>query len=110
MSKPEWGIKRICQNCNARFYDMHRQPIICPKCEHVFDPEVLIKKRRGRPPLSEAKPLPVPGGLEGDLALELEEDLIPLGETDDLLEDTSDFGEEEDVVGIEPTPHDDKSY
>lgn len=100
MSKPEWGIKRICQNCTTRFYDMHRQPIICPKCEHVFDPDTLIKKRRGRPPLSESKALPVPAELEVVLDIDLEEDLTPLTESDDLLEDTSDFGGDEAVVPI----------
>lgn len=108
MTKPEWGMKRICHNCTARFYDMRRQPIICPKCEHLFDPETLIKKRRGRPPLSETNKVPpIPAELDVDLDLDLEEDLTPLSESDDLLEDTSDFGEDEDVVGIEPTSRDD---
>jgi uncharacterized protein (TIGR02300 family) len=107
MSKPEWGTKRICQNCTARFYDMHRQPIVCPKCSQTFDPESLVKKRRGRPPLSETKTLPVPVELDEVLALDLEEDIPALDESDDLLEDTSDFGEDETVVGIEPTPRDD---
>lgn len=107
MSKPEWGTKRTCQNCTTRFYDMHRQPITCPKCETVFDPETLTKKRRGRPPLSEVKTLPAAEGLEVVLDLDLDEDLAPLSETDDLLEDTSDFGEDEAVVGIEPVSRDD---
>ena len=107
MSKPEWGIKRICQNCTTRFYDMHHQPIICPKCEQVFDPDTLIKKRRGRPPLSEAKVVPTPVDLEEALVLDLEEDLTSLDESDDVLEDTSDFGEDESVVGIEPIARDD---
>lgn len=100
MSKPEWGTKRICQNCSTRFYDLQRQPIICPKCENPFDPDMLIKKRRGRPPLSEAKAIPVPAELEVELDLDLEEDLTPLSESDDLLEDTSDFGEDENVVPV----------
>lgn len=107
MSKPEWGIKRICQNCTTRFYDMQRQPIVCPKCEHIFDPDTLIKKRRGRPPLSETKPVPTPVDLEEALVLDLEEDLTSLDESDDVLEDTSDFGEDESVVGIEPIVRDD---
>lgn len=107
MSKPEWGIKRVCQNCTTRFYDMRRQPIVCPKCEHVFDPEAFIKKRRGRPPLSEAKATPIAPDLEEVLVLDLEEDLTTLDESDDVLEDTSDFGEDESVVSIEPIAHDD---
>lgn len=106
MTKPEWGVKRICPNCTTRFYDMCHQPITCPKCANVFDPESLIKKRRGRPPTTEAKPLPAPKELEDDLNLELEEELEPLTESDDVLEDTSDFGEDAEVVPIE-TPSDD---
>ncbi len=106
MSKPEWGVKRICPSCNARFYDMRRQPISCPKCATLFDPDAFIKKRRGRPPSSpEAKPLPLPSELDETLDLELAEELVPLEDSDDVLEDTSDFGEDEDVVGIE-TPSD----
>lgn len=107
MSKPEWGTKRICPNCNARFYDMHHQPITCPSCESVFDPEALVKKRRGRPPASEAnKALPLAPDLVEVIDLELAEELVPLDESDDVLEDTSDFGEDE-VVGIETPSVDD---
>ncbi|MEM7653977.1 MAG: TIGR02300 family protein [Pseudomonadota bacterium] len=48
MAKPEWGIKRICFNCGARYYDMQRDPIICPSCETEFDPEALLRARRVR--------------------------------------------------------------
>ena len=48
MAKPEWGAKRICHNCGARFYDMLRDPIVCPKCSTQFDPEALLKSRRSR--------------------------------------------------------------
>ncbi len=107
MSKPEWGTKRTCPSCNIRFYDMHHQPIVCPKCATTFDPDAFVKKRRGRPPASEAKPLPLPPELDETLELELAEDLSPLLETEGVLEDTSDFGEDEDVVGIE-TPSEDE--
>jgi len=105
MVKPGWGLKRVCPNCNARFYDMCHHPITCPKCSSTFDPEAFVKKRRGRPPASEPKPLPLVPGLEEDL--ELAETLEPLDEADDVLEDTSDFGEDERVVGIE-TPADEE--
>ncbi len=78
---------------------------MCPKCASAFDPEALVKKRRGRPPASEAKPIPLVPGLEDDL--NLAEALEPLLESDDVLEDTSDFGEDEDVVGIETPSHED---
>ncbi len=64
MAKPEWGAKRICPSCGARYYDLHRDPIICPKCGTQYDPEALLKTRRKAPvqapaPEVEKKP-PVP--------------------------------------------------
>ena len=36
MAKPELGTKRACGNCGAKFYDLNKDPIICPKCATVF--------------------------------------------------------------------------
>ena len=36
MARPELGTKRQCQNCGAKFYDLLRSPIVCPKCATVF--------------------------------------------------------------------------
>jgi len=33
LAKPEWGTKRSCDSCGAKFYDFHRDPITCPKCD-----------------------------------------------------------------------------
>ena len=48
MSKPEWGIKRVCPSCSTKYYDFNKNPIICPKCEFEFDPDLLLKSRKGR--------------------------------------------------------------
>lgn len=32
MAKPDLGMKRICVACGAKFYDLAKQPAICPKC------------------------------------------------------------------------------
>ena len=60
MAKPEWGVKRVCQSCAAKFYDLNRSPITCPKCAAPFDPEALLKSRRSRPapPAKVAMPEP----------------------------------------------------
>ena len=99
MAKPEWGIKRICQSCGTRFYDLRRSPIQCPKCGTVFDPDVLVKARRPRP----APPPPVvvaevpaaePALVEeGAVAGEIAE-----GEEEEVIEDASELGEDEDDV------------
>jgi uncharacterized protein (TIGR02300 family) len=38
VSKAEFGTKRICGSCGAKFYDLLNSPIICPKCATVFVP------------------------------------------------------------------------
>jgi uncharacterized protein (TIGR02300 family) len=37
VAKPELGIKRICGNCGTKFYDLARDPILCPKCGTVYE-------------------------------------------------------------------------
>lgn len=36
MAKPELGIKRTCLSCGSKFYDLNRDPILCPKCGAPF--------------------------------------------------------------------------
>lgn len=57
MAKPEWGVKRACLACGARFYDMQKSPIVCPSCETTFDPEAIFRPRRARA-TEEATPAP----------------------------------------------------
>ena len=49
MAKADLGTKRACLACGMRFYDFSRTPIICPGCGAEFDPENIIKSRKGRP-------------------------------------------------------------
>ena len=48
MAKAELGLKRTCLSCGMRYYDFNRTPIICPGCQAEFDPEAVIRSRRGR--------------------------------------------------------------
>ena len=32
MSKVEWGKKVVCTNCETKFYDLNRNPAVCPNC------------------------------------------------------------------------------
>jgi len=63
VAKPEWGTKRICPSCGTRYYDLLRDPIVCPKCSAPFDPEAFLRARRARPPIPVEKPLEPVGGL-----------------------------------------------
>jgi uncharacterized protein (TIGR02300 family) len=37
MPKPEIGIKRQCTHCGAKFFDLMKSPIVCPKCGTVYE-------------------------------------------------------------------------
>ncbi len=56
MAKREWGTKRLCTGCGARFYDLHKNPITCPSCGEVHVPEVAPKSRRPSTAKQRAKP------------------------------------------------------
>ena len=43
MAKPDLGMKRQCQSCGAKFFDLSRDPILCPKCGTTFQPVALSR-------------------------------------------------------------------
>jgi uncharacterized protein (TIGR02300 family) len=103
VAKPEWGAKRICPSCGARYYDLLRKPVICPKCATPFDPEAFLKSRRSRPAVPVEKELVRVGAeeLETDDVETTEEEGAPAleeveEEDEELLEDASELGEDED--------------
>ena len=108
MAKPEWGTKRICPSCGTRYYDLMRDPVVCPKCSTPFDPEAFLKARRSRPAAPVEKELEPVGADDIDPDLEAddveaageEEEGVPLDETEEedeeLIEDASELGEDED--------------
>jgi uncharacterized protein (TIGR02300 family) len=106
VAKPEWGTKRICQNCGTKFYDLQREHIQCPKCQTDYDPEAFLKTRRSRPPAAADKE--VAPAVAADLGVEVEDEVLEdedeaavasaVGEEEDedLIEDASELGEDED--------------
>jgi uncharacterized protein (TIGR02300 family) len=97
------GLKRTCQSCGARFYDLHRDPIICPKCASVYDPEAASRTRRSRTVVAAAKPAarPAPEIAEAPEADVGEEDLEVAeeeGEAEEVIESTDDLPEDENEV------------
>jgi uncharacterized protein (TIGR02300 family) len=45
VAKPDLGTKRLCSGCGAKFYDLNKTPIVCPKCETVLVPAVVTRPR-----------------------------------------------------------------
>lgn len=110
MVKPAWGMKRVCQSCGARFYDLQREPIVCPKCSAVYDPDSASRTRRGRSAVAEKVVALKPAETAETAEVELEdvdvdldvsdEDLVLEEESEeddeDLIEDASELGEDDE--------------
>jgi uncharacterized protein (TIGR02300 family) len=55
--KIDLGEKQLCPSCGAKFYDLHKRPAQCPKCENVFDPEdEAVKAKRAKARLTAFDP------------------------------------------------------
>jgi len=80
MSKPARGIKRVCQSCGARFYDLGRTPIVCPSCQAVYQVTQPTSRRGERAPVPEVREKVEP---EVE-AVALEPDTISLEEVEEL--------------------------
>ena len=101
MAKVELGVKRSCLSCDMRFYDFKRSPIICPGCGTEFDPENLVKARKGRAaPKSVAK---AQVSREGDDADDVynsdfdRDDDVDADITVEEIDDDIDFNDDDDV-------------
>ena len=49
MAKPELGTQRLCGSCGAKFYDLNKDPIVCPKCHTPMAVAALTSRSRPEP-------------------------------------------------------------
>jgi len=115
--KASWGTKRTCQNCAARFYDLNKSPIKCPKCGREHDREDFVKVRRGRASAAATAATAAAAAAAAKLALAknkkvedgaIDEDGADLEADDDALEDTDDLADEAEDIEVEVEVEDDK--
>jgi uncharacterized protein (TIGR02300 family) len=59
VTKPELGTKRLCANCGAKFYDLNKDPIHCPKCGTVYEVTIVTRPTRPAAPVPVRAPVPV---------------------------------------------------
>lgn len=111
MTKLELGTKRICSNCNVKFYDLHKTRVVCPKCDTVFVPPPVKAERPGRavrpvsadvaaPSDARPKPAPLNEATEGSDQAAVEEQTELKDESDGfaMLERED---EEDDATGAD---------
>jgi len=99
VAKPEWGTKRECTECGARFYDLTRTPIICPKCEAtvvIVSGKSTAKSKTKA--VAAAKPAPVVVA-KAEVEAESKDDEAALLTAVGIEEDDTEDSEEDGVVG-----------
>ena len=90
MAKQDLGKKRRCASCGMKFYDFNKSPITCPSCDTEFNPDNLLKSRRGRTTKQASKAAVATDEIA-------EKELLP---EDDAEADTDDLGDDEDLASI----------
>jgi uncharacterized protein (TIGR02300 family) len=116
--KASWGTKRTCQSCGARFYDLNKGPIKCPKCGREHDREDFVKVRRGRGAAAAATAAAATAAAAAAAAklaakkksdeAALAGDELPDVEGDEALADADDLADEAEDIEVEVEVEDDK--
>ena len=55
MAKESWGTKRTCPKCDTRFYDLNKDPLLCPNCGNSFSLESVTEVFKKSPKESSPK-------------------------------------------------------
>ena len=63
MAKTELGAKRQCQNCGAKFFDLNKDPIVCPKCGTIFQGAARVERAAVKEEVEEDEVV-APAGVE----------------------------------------------
>jgi uncharacterized protein (TIGR02300 family) len=103
--KADLGTKRVCPSCGARFYDLSKRPIECPKCHFAFEPETMFKQRRPRQPEPVAAEQPVVETEEEEVeeTTEAEEPIVEPVEGAPVIETSGEEADEEETT-VEEEP------
>lgn len=123
-TKEARGTKRTCQNpeCGSRFYDLNRDPIVCPICQSVYklatapqgvapqEEEVVRKPKKPEVTADEEAAggdLPLAEGDEDLADLEEADEAIVGGDEEAFIEtEEEDGGDVSDILG--PVGEDDE--
>ncbi len=108
MAKAELGAKRECQSCGTKYYDLGKEPPVCPRCGTVYS-ATAAKAASAPAPVEKPKPKPKPAPRVAPVAAEGDEEAEPTvaDEEAEFVDDEEEFVEEEaeeEEAPFEPEP------
>jgi uncharacterized protein (TIGR02300 family) len=105
LADQDLGTKRVCADCGAKFYDLNKNPMICPKCGHE---EAVTVAKAKRKPAEAPAPAPKPEPAKAEAETDDENDIV--ASEDDSLEDLAakELASDGDDVDEELLPGDDE--
>ena len=110
VAKPELGSKQKCLNCGTKFFDLNKNPIVCPKCgasQVLTGPATSGGAAREVPASDEDEP-EVEGGAEVlslDDADQVEDGKVAAISPDDEIEEDEAAADDDDAF-LEPEEDD----
>ncbi len=105
------GTKRVCSDCAAKFYDLNKNPTVCPKCGHEEAVTVPRAKRKAPEPVA-AAPKEAPAEKpeeeeEGDVAVGTETSLDELAAEEQAASGDDADDDVDDILAIDDDEEDD---
>ena len=94
MVKPELGTKRVCVACGARFYDLLKSPVVCPKCGTEQPADIPKPRRPGGNVTEDKRPKKPAVADDADVEVEAVEDEAE----EDVLDDAADLEDDADAI------------
>ena len=93
------GTKRTCPHCGAKYYDLGKSPVLCPKCGKEF---VLVQPKAPRATEAKKAPVEPEEAVRDPAAVEAGAEVISLDEVEEESDDTG-----EDIPDVEDVEVDD---
>lgn len=94
MAELSWGVKRTCNACGVRFYDLRKNPVVCPKCGAICELQATNRSKKEKNVVKESA-LPLD---DFDLTLDnVDQTVVDPA----LLEDDQGFGDLSSDLGEE---------
>jgi uncharacterized protein (TIGR02300 family) len=113
LAKLELGSKHQCQNCGAKFFDLNKDPIVCPKCGTVFQGAAARARPAAKPEEEETELAQAPAGVDvvslDEVEAAEEKAAEPVVDDIDVEEDAEEDGADDPFLEEEEEDDDDVS-